>query len=247
MLNNTLTRPPLARALSTIANKSPDLSDVLVSGGGSAWLSHLIFRGIDLSISVSSDVVTLESDIANPEHLRYAQDECDEVSQRLLQLHQAIAGQLEVDSIRLDGRYVQRQRDLPGFIDIHRIVTIQEGTLRHELVYDEQIFECDSSKQPRFLALLTSEHLPIMSALMMEATQTLISAADEPGIFEGLIWVPLRTDMYRPSFFTTAPQLDLDPSGLAAFQRRLASLPDRRMTCWRGSTGRAWLGGRDED
>ncbi|WP_281978875.1 hypothetical protein [Pseudorhizobium flavum] len=246
MLDNTLTRPPLAHALPTIADTSPDLSDVLASGG-SHWLSHLVFRGIDLSISVSSDAVTLESDIADPEHLGYAQDECDDASRRLLLLHQAITNKLDVDIIRLDGRYVQRQPDRLGFIDIHRIVALRQGQLRHELVYDEHIFVCDSSQQPRFLALLTSEHLPMMSALMMEATQTLISAAHEPGIFEGLIWVPLRTDMYRPSFFTAAPQTDLDAAELGAFQRRLANLPDRRMTSWRGSTGRAWLGGRDED
>lgn len=246
MPDNVLTRPPLARALSTIADKSPDLSDVLASGG-SAWLSHLIFRGLNLSISVSPDAVTVYSDIADPEHLGYAQDECEEASPRLLLLHQAITDKLAVDSIRLDGRYVQRQPDLPGFIDIHRVIALQQGKLRHELVYDEQIFDCDSSQQPRFLALLTSEQLPMMSALMMEATQILISAAHEPGIFEGLIWVPLRTDMYRPSFFTTTPQLDLDPSELGEFQRRLAKLPERSMFSWRGSTGLAWLGGRDDN
>lgn len=246
MPDNVLTRPPLARALSTIADKSPDLSDVLVSGG-SAWLSHLIFRGTNLSISVSPDAVTLYSDISDPEYLGYVQDECDQASQRLLQLHQAIADKLGVDSIRLDGRYVQRQEDLPGFVDIHRIVTIQEGTLRREIVYDEQIFGCDSCDKPRSLALLANERLPMMSALMTEATQILISAAHEPGIFEGLIWVPLRTDMHLPSFFTTAPQLDLDPAELGAFKRRLAKLPERSMFSWRGSTGLAWLGGRDDN
>jgi hypothetical protein len=244
MPDNVLTRPPLARALSTIADKSPDLSDVLVPGG-SAWLSHLIFSGIDLSISVSPDAITLYSDITAPEHLGYAQDECEEASQRLLLLHQTITDKLAVNSIRLGGRYVQRQPDLPGFIDIHRIVSLQEGKLRHELAYDEQIFGCDSSDQPRFLALLTSERLPMMSALMMEATQIVISAAHEPGIFEGLLWVPLGTDMHRPSVFTAAPQCDLDPAELGAFQRRLAELPDRWMFSWRGSTGLAWLGGRD--
>ena len=87
----------------------------------------------------------------------------------------------------------------------------------------------------------------MMSALMMEAAQIIISAAHEPGIFSGLIWVPLRTDMYRPSFFTTAPQLDLDPAELGAFKRRLAKLPERSMFSWRGSTGLAWLGGRDDN
>ena len=218
MLDTTLTRPPLARAPSHIADAPADLSDVLASGG-SHWLSHLIFSGIDLSISVSPDAITLYSDITAPEHLGYAQDEFDEASPRLLLLHQAITDKLAVDSIRLDGRYVQRQPDLPGFIDIHRIVTIQEGTLRHELVYDEQIFDCDSSQQPRFLALLTSEQLPMMSALMMEATQILISAAHEPGIFEGLIWVPLRTDLYRPSFFhdgLAAGPRPIRPRGVSA-------------------------------
>ncbi|CCF22359.1 protein of unknown function (plasmid) [Pseudorhizobium banfieldiae] len=246
MLENYLTRPALARALSTIADTQPSLSDVLAPGG-SAWLSHLVFRGTNLSISVSPDAVTLYSDIADAEHLGYAKSACDEAFQRLLLLHQAITNKLGVDSIRLDGRYVQRQPDLPGFIDIHRIVALREGQLRHELVYDEQIFVCDSSQQPRFLALLTSERLPIMSALMMEATQILISAAHEPGIFSGLIWVPLRTDMYRPSFFTTAPPLDRGSEELGAFQRRLAKLPERSMFSWRGSTGLAWLGGRDDN
>ena len=81
---------------------------------------------------------------------------------------------------------------------------------------------------------------------MMEATQILLNAAVEPGIFQGLIWVPLRIDRHRPSFFTTAPQLDLDPMELHAFQRRLADLPDRRMFSWRGRTGLAWLEGKDD-
>ena len=245
MTADCLTRPPLARALSTIAETHPSLPDVLASGG-SAWLSHLVFSGIDLSISVSPDAVTLHSDIADPDHLAFAQSECSEALDRLLQLHRRITGQLDVDAIRLDGRYVQRQSHLPGFVDIHRIVALQQGATRHELVYDEQIFECDSSDQPRFLVLLDQASLPITSVLMMEATQILLNAAFEPGIWEGLIWVPLRIERHRPSFFTAAPKLDLDPMELHAFQRRLANLPDRRMFSWRGRTGLAWLGGRDE-
>ena len=245
MTTDCLTRPPLARALSTIAETHPSLSDVLASGG-SAWLSHLVLRGVDLSINVSPDAVTLHSDIADPDHLAFAQSECSEALDRLLQLHRAITGQLDVDAIRLDGRYVQRQSHLPGFIDIHRIVALQQGATRHELLYDEQILDCDSSDQPRFLVLLDQASLPITSVLMMEATQILLNAAVEPGIVQGLIWVPLRIDRHRPSFSTTAPQLDLDPMELHAFQRRLANLPDRRMFSWRGRTGLAWLEGKDD-
>ena len=79
MLDNTLTRPPLARALSTIADTQPDLSDVLASGG-SAWLSHFILNGTDPSLSASPDAVTLDSDIAGPEHLGYAKSGCAEAS-----------------------------------------------------------------------------------------------------------------------------------------------------------------------
>lgn len=103
MLDNTLTRPALARALSTIADTQPDLSDVLASGG-SAWLSHFILNGTDPSLSASPDAVTLDSDIAGPEHLGYAKSGCAEASQRLLLLHQAVTDQLDVESIRLDGR-----------------------------------------------------------------------------------------------------------------------------------------------
>ena len=245
MTTDCLTRPPLARALSTIAETHPSLSDVLAYGG-SAWLSHLVLRGVDLSINVSPDAVTLHSDIADPDHLAFAQSECSEALDRLLQLHRAITGQLDVDAIRLDGRYVQRQSHLPGFIDIHRIVALQQGATRHELLYDEQILDCDSSDQPRFLVLLDQASLPITSVLMMEATQILLNAAVEPGIVQGLIWVPLRIDRHRPSFSTTAPQLDLDPMELHAFQRRLANLPDRRMFSWRGRTGLAWLEGKDD-
>ncbi len=102
MLDNTLTRPALARALSTIADTQPNLSDVLASGR-SAWLSHLILNGIDPSLTVSPDAVALDRDIADPEHLGYAKSGCAEASQRLL-LHHAVTDKLDVDSIRLDGR-----------------------------------------------------------------------------------------------------------------------------------------------
>lgn len=103
MPDNVLTRPPLARVLSHIADNLPHLSDVLASGG-SAWLSHFILNRSDPSLSVSPYAATLDSDIAGPEHLGYAKSGCAEASQRLLLLHQAVTDQLDVESTRLDGR-----------------------------------------------------------------------------------------------------------------------------------------------
>ena len=169
MLIETSPPPQSGRAHSTISTTASDVSDYLEEGSA-PWLSHLVINGIDLSINISAGKVDLSCDIDDPDHLAFARWECTAATDKLVKPRDPVTNQLDADTIRLDDRSVQRQVDLPGFIDICRPTVLRSNAVYREVTHDGQIFDNDSRDQPRFLVMLEPIRLGTLSGLMVEAT-----------------------------------------------------------------------------
>lgn len=240
MLIDTSPPPQSGRAHSTIATTASDVSGYLEEGSA-PWLSHLVINGIDLSTNISAGKADLSSDNDDPDHLAFARWRCTAATDKLAKPRRPVTSQLDADTIRLDDRSVQRQVDLPGFVDICRPTVLRSNAVYREVTHDGQIFDNGSRDQPRFLVMLEPIRLNTLSGLMVEATHGLLRASCHPGTFAGPLWVPIQIEMYRPSIFIEAPRLDAPSANYPSLMRRLQTGPEPGLIPWEGPTWLSWM------
>lgn len=169
---------------------------------GSLYVSQPVFHGQAIAIDLTRGMIRGAIDSVASDQRRLEQI-CKTYA---LELHHAFAkltGRYGGDQVRLDGRLVQLSPDLPGFIDIHRILFLDRGRLLFERPYQEQIFEEDYGHVPRLITSIKC--LEDADRLTQDWTSAMIRANvlddEEPVRIQGFLWLPFHADRYRPSVF----------------------------------------------
>lgn len=179
-----------------------------------AYVSHPVFQGADVSITVTADAISHFSGLTDAEDIGWFSAECQEASDRLHEFRERVTRATGGNAIRLNGRFVRLRPEHPGYIDIHQTVVIDDQTPLIECPYQEQIFENDTARVPRFVTWLSANTALEAIAVVQDATCALIRSDvlddDQPARFEGMLWLPVARDKFRPSFF-----IPYDPSHLS--------------------------------
>jgi hypothetical protein len=171
---------------------------------GIAYVSQPVFNGIDCSIWISASAVQpvqQQSDEVDPHWLAAM---CDVYSDELQRAHRRLAEEYGGDSIRLDGRIVLSEPGSPDLIDIHRIVIFSGDAPLFERPYTEHIFENDAACS-RLLTFVISPEDAMRATRDWTSAMIRANSLEENGdsLFEGFLWLPLKTGRYRPSVFVS--------------------------------------------
>jgi hypothetical protein len=169
---------------------------------GSLYVSQPVFHGQAIAIDLTEGMIRGAIDPIASDQRRLNQI-CKTYA---LELHHAFAkltGRYGGDRVRLDGRLVQLDAELPSFVDVHRIVILDRGQPQIERPYQEQIFEADCGRVPRLVTSIRC--VEETDRLTQDWTSAMIRANilddAEPVRIQGFLWLPFHADRYRQSVF----------------------------------------------
>jgi hypothetical protein len=175
---------------------------------GDLYVSQPVFHGQAIAIDVTQGMIRGAIDSIASDQRRLEQI-CKTYGLELHHAYTKLTARYGGDRVRLDGRMVQLDAELPSFVDIHRIVLLDRGQILFERPYQEQIFEEDCGHVPRLVTSIRC--VEETDRLTQDWTSAMIRANilddAEPVRIQGLLWLPFRPDRFRPSVFK-----EYDPS-----------------------------------
>jgi hypothetical protein len=237
MLIDTSPPPQSGRAHSIIATTASDVSDYL-EAGSAPLLSHLVINGIHLSMNISAGKEgDLCSGYDDPDHLAFARWECTAATDKLIKPRRPVTSQLEADTIHLDDRSVQRQVDLPGFIDICRPAVLRSNTVYREVTHDGQIrainrasWSCSTRSDWVHCRDLWWRQYMVSSG---QAT-----TPEHSRVFSGY---QSRLRCAARASLSEAPRLNAPSANYPSLMRRLQTEAEPRLSPWEGAVGLSWM------
>lgn len=172
---------------------------------GVIYVSQPVFVGTDVAITLTPTGMTVETRSDHAPDRSWASALCMNHANELQTLAAKIFAKVGGDAVRLKGKLVRPYPAVAGFIDIHRTLIFDAETCILEYPYQEQIFEEDTDRIPRFITLLADDAAQAIHALARDATSAVIRSnildEREPVRFKGLFWIPVSREGHRPGFF----------------------------------------------
>jgi hypothetical protein len=172
---------------------------------GVIYVSQPVFVGTDVAVTLTPTGMTVETRSDHAPDRSRASALCGYRAEALQSLAAKIFACVGGDAVRLQGKLVRPDPAFSGFIDIYRTLVFDAGTCILEYPYEEAIFEEDIDSIPRFITFLADDTAEAVHALTRDATSAVIRCnildESDPVRFEGLFWMPLSRNEYRPGFF----------------------------------------------
>lgn len=179
------------------------------------FLSHPLFRGVDIAIVVTVGSVDLQAEGLDQSQRQFIHDAylCERT--KLQKLYWRVHETTPCDRLVIDCRFVHVP-GRPGRLDPYRLRVFQGHRLVRQLPYQFLIFD-DDARPRKFLTYLSTEPYCTNRTLMQEATDYMATDARHSSDLElsGVIWIPLFQTDTVPSFLTRPSNVisdDLDPS-----------------------------------
>lgn len=209
----------LPQSLQTNPKSFEEIADLIAPG--TVYVSHPVFVGPPISIWISKQCIYPAPPPRDDTRHWGVEKVLRKRTEALVKMRYHICGEFGGDSIRLDGRIVRHGQGQADDIDIYRCVVFDGSIPIAERPHHERIF-CQDDVFDLIFAFPNSQNSTSISRQAKSASAAFL---DENGIvadgYEGMLWVPLRTDRHLPSVFME-PDAPMSRKQAQARLRKLA-------------------------